>query len=48
MTDKEFNDVQEVHVKGAFSVTHAAWPYMRKQKYGRIINVSFVWALSYS
>ncbi|KAK6032242.1 oxidoreductase, short chain dehydrogenase/reductase family protein [Ostertagia ostertagi] len=27
----------KVHVKGAYSVTKAAWPYMRKQNYGRII-----------
>lgn len=40
MTDKEWDLVQEVHVKGAFSCTKAAWPHMRKQKYGRIINVS--------
>jgi NAD(P)-dependent dehydrogenase (short-subunit alcohol dehydrogenase family) len=39
MTDKEWDDIHEVHVKGAYHVTHAAWPIMRKQKYGRIINV---------
>ena len=27
----------QVHVKGAFKVIKAAWPHMRKQKYGRII-----------
>ncbi|ETN80300.1 oxidoreductase, short chain dehydrogenase/reductase family protein [Necator americanus] len=30
----------KVHVKGAYSVTKAAWPYMRKQNYGRIIVTS--------
>ena len=39
MTDKEWDDVQQVHVKGAFAVTHACWPIFRKQKFGRIINV---------
>ena len=27
--------IQKVHVKGAFLVTRAAWPYMRQQQYGR-------------
>lgn len=27
-----------VHLKGAFSVTRAAWNIMREKKYGRIIN----------
>lgn len=27
-------------MKGAFKVTRAAWPYMKEQKYGRIIMVS--------
>ncbi|GJN93440.1 hypothetical protein Rhopal_006496-T1 [Rhodotorula paludigena] len=40
MTDKEWDLVQEVHVKGAFSCTKAAWPHMRKQKYGRIVNTA--------
>jgi multifunctional beta-oxidation protein len=39
MTLKEFHDVQEVHVKGSFAVAHAAWPHMRKQKFGRLIFV---------
>ena len=30
----------QVHVKGAFSVTKAAWPYFRKQKFGRVINTA--------
>ncbi|GAA5869023.1 hypothetical protein JCM1840_000445 [Sporobolomyces johnsonii] len=40
MTDKEWDLVQEVHVKGAFACTKAAWPIMRKQKYGRIVNTA--------
>lgn len=30
----------QVHVKGAFSVTKAAWPHFRKQKFGRVINTT--------
>ena len=29
--------VHRVHLRGAFLVTKAAWPYMKKQGYGRII-----------
>ncbi|RKP24368.1 hypothetical protein SYNPS1DRAFT_17312 [Syncephalis pseudoplumigaleata] len=37
MTDAEWDSVQEVHVRGSYKVTKAAWELMRKQKYGRII-----------
>ncbi|KAI9461601.1 peroxisomal hydratase-dehydrogenase-epimerase [Lactarius psammicola] len=40
MTDKEWDQIQDVHLKGAFSCTHAAWPIFRKQKYGRIVNTA--------
>jgi len=29
MTDQQWEDVHQVHVKGAFSVTHACWPIFR-------------------
>ncbi|KAG0165652.1 hypothetical protein DFQ28_008478 [Apophysomyces sp. BC1034] len=37
MTDADWDLIQTVHVKGSYAVTKAAWPIMRKQKYGRII-----------
>ncbi|EPB80810.1 D-domain protein [Ancylostoma ceylanicum] len=40
MTDLDWDLIFKVHVKGAYSVTKAAWPYMRKQNYGRIIVTS--------
>lgn len=40
MSDKEWDQVYEVHLKGAFSCTKAAWPHFRKQKFGRIVNTS--------
>jgi multifunctional beta-oxidation protein len=40
MSDKEWDQVHEVHLKGAFSCTHAAWPIFRKQKFGRVINTA--------
>ena len=40
MTDKEWYAVYDVHVQGSYACAKAAWPIFRKQKYGRIINVS--------
>ena len=40
MTDKEWDQIQDVHLKGAYSCTHAAWPIFRKQKFGRIVNTA--------
>lgn len=40
MTEKDWDLIYRVHLKGTFSVTKAAWKYMREQRYGRIINVS--------
>ncbi|KAI8324385.1 putative peroxisomal multifunctional beta-oxidation protein AoFox2 [Martensiomyces pterosporus] len=40
MTDKDWDDVLNVHLHGAYKLTKAAWPIMRKQKFGRIIMTS--------
>lgn len=40
MKELDWDLIFKVHVKGAYSVTKAAWPYMREQKYGRIIVTS--------
>ncbi|KAA1120815.1 hypothetical protein PGTUg99_021443 [Puccinia graminis f. sp. tritici] len=40
MTDQEWDVVQAVHVQGPYACTKAAWPIMRKQKFGRIINTA--------
>ena len=37
MTDSDWDLIQRVHVNGAYKVTHAAWPHLREQKYGRIL-----------
>ena len=36
MTEKEWDDVYSIHLKGTYSVTHALWPIFQKQKYGRV------------
>ncbi|KAM0708568.1 hypothetical protein Q7P35_005220 [Cladosporium inversicolor] len=40
MEDKMFKQVLDVHLRGTYKVSKAAWPYMLKQKYGRIINTT--------
>lgn len=37
MEDTDWDLVYKVHVEGAYKVTHAAWPYLREQNYGRLI-----------
>lgn len=37
ITDKDWDLIHLVHVKGAYAVTKAAWPYFREQNYGRVI-----------
>ena len=40
MDDKVWDQVLAVHLRGTYKVTKAAWPYMLKQKYGRIVNTT--------
>ncbi|KAH0555934.1 bifunctional hydroxyacyl-CoA dehydrogenase/enoyl-CoA hydratase fox2, partial [Trichoglossum hirsutum] len=40
MNDKLWHDVMNVHLRGTYKVTKAAWPYFLKQKYGRVINTT--------
>ncbi|KAI9795092.1 MAG: bifunctional hydroxyacyl-CoA dehydrogenase/enoyl-CoA hydratase fox2 [Peltula sp. TS41687] len=40
MKDDDWDLIVKVHVKGAYKCARAAWPYFRKQKYGRIINTA--------
>lgn len=37
MTEEDWDLVYNVHVKGAFKLSHAAWPHLREQEYGRLI-----------
>lgn len=45
MTDNDWDQVMNVHLKGAFHATRAAQKYMVKNKFGRIINISSTSAL---
>ncbi|KAL8431926.1 hypothetical protein Efla_002763 [Eimeria flavescens] len=40
MSERDWDLVMQVHVKGAFACTKAAWPHMMKQGYGRIVNTA--------
>lgn len=40
MTDKDWDLINTVHLRGAYKCTRAAWPHMAKQKFGRIVNVT--------
>ena len=40
ITNKEWNAVLNVHLRGTFKITRAVWPIMMKQQYGRILMVS--------
>ncbi|KAI9893231.1 MAG: bifunctional hydroxyacyl-CoA dehydrogenase/enoyl-CoA hydratase fox2 [Vezdaea aestivalis] len=40
MKDEDWDLIINVHVKGAYKCARAAWPYFRKQKYGRVINTA--------
>ena len=40
MADADWDLVYQVHLKGSYAVTRAAWPHMREQGYGRILMTS--------
>lgn len=37
ISEQDLNLIMDVHFKGGFSTTQAAWPIFKKQNYGRII-----------
>ncbi|XP_058812949.1 peroxisomal multifunctional enzyme type 2-like [Topomyia yanbarensis] len=40
ISDEDWNLIHDVHLKGSFLTTRAAWAIMKKQNYGRIIMTS--------
>ncbi|KAK3390847.1 hypothetical protein B0H63DRAFT_466617 [Podospora didyma] len=40
MKDQDWDLIFKVHVRGSYKCARAAWPYFRKQKYGRVINTA--------
>ncbi|CAF1613938.1 unnamed protein product [Rotaria magnacalcarata] len=37
MTEQDWDLVHRIHLRSAYLLTHAAWPHMRKQNYGKVI-----------
>jgi 3-hydroxyacyl-CoA dehydrogenase/3a,7a,12a-trihydroxy-5b-cholest-24-enoyl-CoA hydratase len=40
LSDFDWDLIHKVHLRGSFMCTRAAWPYMKKQNFGRIIMTS--------
>ena len=40
ITDKDWDQIHDVHLKGSFVTTRAAWPIFKKQNFGRVIMTS--------
>ncbi|KAF0320219.1 hypothetical protein K4K61_003262 [Colletotrichum sp. SAR11_59] len=40
-TAADLREMLSVHVEGSYNLTHAAWPRMQKQKYGRVVMIIF-------
>ncbi|PNY28437.1 Peroxisomal hydratase-dehydrogenase-epimerase, partial [Tolypocladium capitatum] len=40
MDDALWDPVMNVHLRGTYKVTKAAWPYFLKQQYGRVLNTT--------
>jgi len=40
MTDQQWDLVMKVHVYGTYGMLKAVWPLFRKQKYGRVVNIT--------
>jgi 3-hydroxyacyl-CoA dehydrogenase/3a,7a,12a-trihydroxy-5b-cholest-24-enoyl-CoA hydratase len=40
MDQAHWADMMDVHLLGSMRVTHAAWPYMRRQRRGRVVMTS--------
>ena len=40
LKEEDWDSVYKTHLYGTFAVTKAAWPLLRAQKYGRILNIS--------
>lgn len=43
ITEEMWDNMFDVSVKSVYSICHAALPYMVRQKWGRIINISSMW-----
>ena len=40
LSERQFNEVLDVHLNGTIYLTQAAWPHLQAQKYGRVVLTS--------
>lgn len=40
ITDKDWDQISDIHLKASFLTTRAAWPHFKKQNFGRVIMTS--------
>ena len=43
--DNKWNDIIAINLSSAFHLIKAVWPYMKREKFGRIINISSIHGL---
>jgi len=46
ITEDEWDDMFDVHVKGTYNCCQSVLPYMIEKKQGKIINISSIWGLT--
>lgn len=46
MSEEDWDEVMDINLKGVFLCCQAFMPYMVRQRFGRIINVSSIWGIS--
>ena len=46
ITEDEWDDMFNVHVKGTYNCCQSVLPYMIEKKQGKIINISSIWGLT--
>ncbi|GIP21492.1 elongation factor P 5-aminopentanone reductase [Paenibacillus sp. J22TS3] len=46
LTEEQWDEMMNVNLKGVFLCTQTFMPFMIRQRFGRIINVSSIWGMS--
>ena len=46
ITEKDFDRMIAVHVRGSFFATQAVVPAMKQRRYGKIVNISSIWGMT--
>jgi len=46
ITEKDFDRMMAVHVKGSFFLTQALIPAMKERRYGKVVNIASIWGMT--